>query len=107
MRVVSVIVVVLMLSSAAIAENEGEETRDLPLPSMSAPATGGGNPPPEHSLPRERAGPARAQTHCHGEWICGRLRYRANDSYAPGSYVYGLQAGGRWVEGPCRKERRC
>jgi hypothetical protein len=34
-------------------------------------------------------------------------RYPANDGYAPGSYVSGLQGGGRWIEGPCRKERRC
>ncbi len=71
MRAASVIVVVF--SSAAIAQTEGEETRDLPLPSMSAPATGGGNPLPEYSLPRERAGPAPAQTHCYGEWVLRAL----------------------------------
>ncbi len=73
-----VITLALLLSSAA-ANAQNDDTRDLPSPS----AAGRSSPPPESDMPRERARTDHLRAH------------------APG-----LQAGGCWIDGPCRKERR-
>jgi hypothetical protein len=103
-RVTAVITLALVLSSAA-ARAQNDDTRDLPSPS----AAGRSSPPPERDIPRERARADRAPAHgdCSAEWICGRIRLRANDNYPLGSNLSGLHAGGRWIDGPCRKEKRC
>jgi hypothetical protein len=117
MRSTTVIALLLMLSPAALAQNNSEDTRDLPSPSMTTPA-----PTPKASQERSheersheersheernRAGRAPASTRCQAVWVCGRLRYPANDGYPPGSYVEKIQAGGRSVAGPCHKEKGC
>lgn len=101
----TIAIALALLSSAAIAQNGSEDTRDLPSPS----AAGRDKPPPEQGPPEQRGstGHVRARAGCYGEWVCGRSQLRANDSYTPGSYLPGVQVGGRWVEGPCRKQRRC
>jgi|SRR6478752_7074797 hypothetical protein len=105
MRVSAVIALALVLSSSA-AHAQNEDTRDLPSPS----AAGRSSPPPESAIPRERSRADHAPVHagCNAEWVCGRVRLRANDNYPLGSNLSGLQgAGGRWIDGPCRKEKRC
>src|SRR5262245_29596986 len=105
MRVTAFIILALVLLSAA-ARAQNEDTRDLPSPSSA----GRSSPPPESDAPRERtrtdrAAPRRAA--CGAEWVCGRTRLRANDGYPLGSNLQGLQVGGRWIDGTCRKEKRC
>jgi len=105
MRIATVITLALVLSSAAVRA-QNEDTRDLPSPSPAGRST----PPPESDTPRERARTDRAAPRhaaCSAEWVCGRVRLRANDNYPLGSNLYGLQAGGRWIDGPCRKKERC
>lgn len=105
MRVTALIVLALVLSSAA-TRGQSEDTRDLPSPSTA----GRSSPSPESDTPRERARTHRAAPRhaaCSAQWVCGRVRMRANDNYPLGSNLYGLQAGGRWIDGPCRKEKRC
>src|SRR2546423_197628 len=106
MRITAVIALLLLLSFTA-GRAQNEDIRDLPSPSVA----GRSNPPPERDTPRERIRSDRARTHaagCDAQWVCGRVRLRANDSYPVGSTLSGLQgAGGRWMDGPCRKEKRC
>lgn len=110
MRSTTVIALLLMLATAAPAQNNGEDTRDLPSPSMTTPA-----PAPKASQEgsheersheersheeRSRAGRAPATTRCQAVWVCGRLRYQANDGYAPGSYVDRLSGWRAFGSGP-------
>ena len=91
MRVTAVIILALALSSAG-ASAQNEHTRDLASPPLS----GGSSLPPETDTPRERARTDRAapsRARCGAEWVCGRVRLRANDNYPLGSNLYGLQAG--------------
>jgi hypothetical protein len=104
MRSISVIALFLIFSPVALAQNDSEDTRDLPSPSTSAPAP---TPAPSEAKERSHAGRAPAHAQCRAMWVCGRLRYPLNDGYAPGSYVNTIQVGGRSVAGPCRKEKHC
>src|ERR1700747_884595 len=102
MRVPAFIILALVLVSAA-ARAQNEDTRDLPSPASA----GRSSPPPESDASRERTRTNRAvprHAACRAQWVCGRVRLRANDDYPLGSNLYGLQAGGRWIDGPCRKE---
>jgi hypothetical protein len=104
MQIAAVVVMALVLSSTA-ASAQNEDTRDLPSPSEA----GRSSPSPPTDSPQERVRTDRARPHrsCNAEWVCGRVRVRANDNYPPGSTLSGLQAGGRWINGPCQKEKRC
>jgi hypothetical protein len=102
MRVTALIILAMVLSSGAA--HAQDDTRDLPSPSD----TRRSSPPPESDTPRERARINRPRhAACSAEWVCGRVRFRANDNYPLGSSLYGLQARGRWIDGPCRKVKRC
>jgi hypothetical protein len=105
MRFIAATALALVLSSSA-AYAQNEDTRDLPSPSEA----GRSSPPPKRDSAPERTRSDRAVAHarCNAEWVCGRVRLRANDNYPLGSTLTGLQgAGGRWIDGPCRKEKRC
>jgi len=105
MRSITVIALFLIFSPAALAQNNSEDTRDLPSPSTDVPAL---TPePPSNSKERNHAGRAPARAQCPAMWVCGRLRYPSNDAYAPGSYVSTIQVDGRSVAGPCHKEKHC
>ena len=105
MRSITVIALFLIFSPAALAQNNSEDTRDLPSPSTDAPALTPA--PPSDAKERTHAGRAPARAQCQAMWVCGRLRYPSNDAYAPGSYVNTIQVGGRSVAGPCHKEKHC
>ena len=82
------------------------DTRDLELPqidrSLSTPSAGGGG-----GGPSEHVHSGHAHPHCHDEWVCGPDRYETTDGNPVGSEVPGVWSGGRWVQGPCHKDRRC
>jgi hypothetical protein len=130
MRTISAVAALIMiLSSAAIAQMRGgvatpapiaplggitvapiaptpEVPPDLSLPKMSppvsiAPSAGGGGPPEQESHA------AHPHPHCDDKWVCGIDRYVATDSYQLNSQVTGIWVGGRWVPGPCIKQRSC
>jgi hypothetical protein len=85
MRSITVIALFLIFLPAALAQNNSEDTRDLPSPSTDAPALTPA--PPSDAKERTHAGRAPARAQCQAMWVCGRLRYPSNDAYAPGSYV--------------------
>lgn len=128
MRAATVIMSILIFSSAAYAQEIGAPRRgpagggfggiapqispEITSPGnievapeaaqpAEAPAVGGDGPPPEEA----HVGHGHAP--CHDEWVCATDRYEATDNLPVGSTVSGITSFGRWIPGPCHKQKFC